>query len=108
MEPSAVQAIKMAIVGASGLSKDALHIYVGLAVALAACTVLRRPLGSWTPVLAALAVAMAGELLDMRDDIASLGYWRWSASLHDMANTVFWPAVLAALARGSSVLGRRP
>jgi hypothetical protein len=55
MEPSAVQAIKMAIVGASGLSKDALHIYVGLAVALAACTVLRRPLGSWTPVLAALA-----------------------------------------------------
>jgi hypothetical protein len=84
MEPSAVQAIKMAIVGASGLSKDALHIYVGLAV------------------------AMAGELLDMRDDIASLGYWRWSASLHDMANTVFWPAVLAALARWSSVLGRRP
>jgi hypothetical protein len=52
MEPSAVQAIKMAIVGASGLSKDALHIYVGLAVALAACTVLRRPLGSWTPVCA--------------------------------------------------------
>ena len=64
--------------------------------------------GNRFAMVAALAVAMTGELLDMRDDIASLGYWRWGASLHDIANTVFWPAVLAALARWSSVLGRRP
>ncbi|CAB5696742.1 Uncharacterised protein [Delftia tsuruhatensis] len=107
MEPSTVQAVKLAIVAATGLSKDALHVYVGLATALAACALLRRPLGSWTPVLAVLAVAVGGELLDMRDDVASFGHWRWGASLHDVANTVFWPAVLCALARWTGVLGSR-
>jgi len=99
METSAVQSIKLVIVAATGLSKDALHIYVGLAVFLAMAVVLRKPLRSIVPWLAVVAVAVAGEVLDMRDDIASLGYWRWSASLHDVLNTIFWPTVLFLLAR---------
>lgn len=35
----------------------------------------------------------------MFDDLRSLGYWRWDASLHDIVNTVAWPAVLTCLAR---------
>jgi len=99
METSVVQSIKLAIIAVTGLSKDALHIYVGLAVFLATAVVLRKPLRSIVPWLAVVAVAVAGELLDMRDDVASLGYWRWGASLHDVLNTIFWPTVLFLLAR---------
>lgn len=99
METSTAQAIKLAIVSATGLSKDALHIYVGLAVLLTAAAVLRKPLRSIVPWLVVLTVAVSGELIDMHDDIVSLGYWRWGASLHDVLNTLFWPTVLLLLAR---------
>lgn len=81
------------------LSKDALHIYVGLIVFLAAAVVLRKPLRSIVPWFAVVAIAIAGEALDMDDDIASLGHWRWGASLHDVLNTLFWPTVLMLLAK---------
>ncbi|MDR2549611.1 MAG: hypothetical protein LBD10_05345 [Desulfobulbus sp.] len=99
METSAFQSLKLAVVSATGLSKDALHVYVGLAVFLATSVALRKPLRSAVPWLAAIAVALAGEALDMRDDIASFGHWRWAASMHDILNTLFWPTVLLLLAK---------
>ncbi|KQT31050.1 hypothetical protein [Methylophilus sp. Leaf414] len=99
METSAIQSIKLAIVAATGLSKDALHIYVGLAVFLVAAIVFRKPLRSNVPWFVVVSVAITGEVLDMRDDIASLGYWRWGASLHDILNTLFWPSVFLLLAK---------
>jgi hypothetical protein len=105
METSAAQAIKLAIVSATALSKDALHVYVGLSVFLPSALILRRPLRSPLPWLAALLVAALGEIVDMRDDISSLGYWRWAASAHDMVNTIFWPTVLLCLARFTRFLG---
>jgi hypothetical protein len=102
METSTAQAIKLVIVSTTGLSKDALHIYVGLGTYLFASQVLRKPFRSLLPLLAVVFIACLGELVDMRDDIASLGYWRWRASLHDIVNTSFWPFVLFALARWSS------
>lgn len=96
MEISTAQSIKLAIVAATGLSKDALHIYVGMLVYLGLNTAAWRfrPCLGW---LAVLIVACAGEWVDRRDDIASLGYWRWQASLHDILNTLFWPTVLTLL-----------
>jgi hypothetical protein len=38
-------------------------------------------------------VAGAMEFLDLRDDLTSLGYMRWSASGHDLINTIFWPTI---------------
>jgi cell shape-determining protein MreD len=99
METSAIQSIKLAIVAATGLSKDALHIYVGLAVFLAAAIVLRKPLRSNVPWFVVVSVVITGEVLDMRDDISSLGYWRWGASLHDILNTLFWPSIFLLLAK---------
>jgi hypothetical protein len=46
-----------------------------------------------------LVVAVCGELVDLADDLVTLGHWRWHASLHDIVNTSFWPAVLTALSR---------
>lgn len=103
MESSAVQTIKLAIVTATGLSKDALHIYVGLIVFLGGVLVSRRSISSILPWLMVLAVATAGELVDMRDDLVSVGRWRWLASAHDIVNTIFWPSVLLLLARYTPV-----
>ncbi len=99
MKLSTIQRIKLAIVSATGLSKDVLHIYVGLAVWLAVALLLRTSLRSIIPWLVALAVAVAGEMLDLCDDIIHLGYWRWRMSLHDLFNTVFWPTVFWLLVR---------
>ena len=99
METSTIQFIKLTIVTFTGLSKDALHIYIGLAIFLATAFVLRKPLRSNVPWFVVAGVAIAGEVLDMNDDISSLGYWRWDASLHDILNTLFWPSVLLLLAK---------
>ncbi|MBC7919211.1 MAG: hypothetical protein H7Y28_15520 [Rhodoferax sp.] len=105
METLPVQATKLAIAAATGLDKDALHIYIGLAVFFATASILKKPIKSIWPWFAVLVIAIAGELLDRRDDIASLGYWRWKASLHDIINTQFWPAVILLLARFSRLMG---
>jgi hypothetical protein len=107
METSAVQSIKLAIVEATGLSKDTLHVYVGLSVFLVVAAASKRSIASWIPWLAVLLVALLGEAVDMRDDLMSVGHWRWAASLHDVLNTVFWPSVLLLLARVTGILSRR-
>ncbi|MFO1207256.1 MAG: hypothetical protein U1E63_16295, partial [Burkholderiales bacterium] len=62
-----------------------------------------RGIRTLVPLLAVLAVAMLGEVLDARDDFRSLGQWRWKASLNDVVNTAFWPAVLWILRRTGAV-----
>jgi hypothetical protein len=99
METSTTQLIKLALVSMTGLSKDALHVHVGLAVLLSSAFILRRRLSSFIPWAIVLAAAMLGEVLDMRDDLSYIGFWRWRSSLHDVVNTIFWPSALMALAR---------
>ncbi len=99
METSAFQSFKLAVVSATGLSKDALHIYVGLALFFVVVLSSRKPVRAWLPWCSVLAAAVLGELLDARDDIVSFGRWRWWASAHDVANTLFWPTVLVILSR---------
>lgn len=98
MEMSAVQAIKLAIVSTSGLSRDALHIYVGMAmfIAVAVSTRRVRPYLAW---LSVLALACVGEALDWRDDLADFGYWKWKDGVHDVMNTLFWPSVITLMWR---------
>lgn len=96
MELSFVQTSKLAIVAVTGFSKDSLHVYTGMAVFLLAL-LLRRSPRVFVPWLTVLLVAVLGEMLDRRDDLASLGHWRWRASVHDVLNTIFWPTVLSLL-----------
>lgn len=101
---SFVQALKLDIVGFTGLSKDALHIYVGLGVWLLAAALFRRSITTLRPWLAVLVVACVIEGFDAFDDWVQLGRWRHMASLHDVVNTLFWPTVLALLARFTRLL----
>jgi hypothetical protein len=103
MQTSPVEAIKLAIVAATGLSKDTLHVYVGLATFVLAALILRKPARSIVPWLFVLAVALLGEIVDMHEDLAFFGYWRWLDSLHDIVNTLFWPTALLLLARFSKI-----
>jgi hypothetical protein len=103
-DPSLVQALKMDIVGLTGLSKDALHVYAGLAVWLVAAAVFRKSITTLKPWLVALVVALVVEGFDAFDDWVQLGRWRYRASLHDVVNTMFWPTLLTLLARYTRLL----
>ncbi|MFA5495923.1 MAG: hypothetical protein WC247_14230 [Porticoccaceae bacterium] len=93
METSAYQGFKPVVLDILALSKDAVHIHVGLVVFLLAVVLWRRGrLDRWS-LLPVLLAAGAMEAQDLRDDLVSLGYMRWSASVHDFVNTVFWPTM---------------
>ena len=104
---SLFQQAKVALGQLLGLPKDALHIYVGLAVFLAAAALLRRPLGSWAPIAAVLAAALIGEAWDLIETRAIGARPHLERNWHDVWNTCFWPAVLFVLARYTRVLSRR-
>ena len=102
---STFQGFKHDIVHLASLSKDALHVHVGLVIFLVAAAIARKGLRSVFPLVTVAVVALAGELLDARDDFRHLGHWRIGASLHDFINTMFWPTALWLLARYSRVMG---
>ena len=103
-DSSFVQSLKLDIVAFTGLSKDALHVYLGIGVWLLAAALFRRSITTLRPWLAVLVVACIVEGFDAFDDWVQLGRWRWRASLHDVVNTMFWPTVLALLARYTRLL----
>lgn len=99
MAMSAFQGFKHDLVQFAALSKDALHIYVGLAVFLVGAAIARKGLRSGFALLAVVVVAIGGEVLDLRDEIRDQHRLRLWASVHDLVNTCFWPLVLWLLAR---------
>jgi hypothetical protein len=107
MHPTPFQSVKLAIIAASQLSRDSLHVYVGLTTFLVAAWLFRRNVRSYAPLLAVVVVAVLIEVVDLRDDLITRGRFRWWASAHDFANTLFWPTVLLLVARYTKLLGPR-
>ena len=103
---SGFQQAKVALAQWAGLPKDALHIYVGLAIFLLAAALLRAPLRSWKPIAAVLLAALAGEAWDILETRQAGQRIRWDRNWHDIWNTCFWPAALFLLARDTSLLRR--
>jgi hypothetical protein len=103
---SPLQTAKLVLVEATSLGKDALHIYVGLAVMLAVVIAFKKPLSDWRPILAVALASVAGELWDIIDTFSHGGRPRWSGNSKDIWNTLFWPTVLFLLARFTRVLKR--
>jgi hypothetical protein len=103
---SVLQSAKLLLMEASNLSKDALHVYVGLAVMLLVVLVLKRSLGDWRPLAAVAFASIAGELWDVIDTFSHGGRPRWQANWKDIWNTMFWPTILFGLARFTKVLKR--
>lgn len=103
---SPLQSAKFWAVHQLGLSKDALHIYVALALFLGSAALFRWRLASWRPWLLVLAAALIGEAWDLYDSLVYDTPIRLRANWHDIWNTLFWPTMLLGLARWTKVLRR--
>ena len=98
---------KNGVVSATGLEKDALHIYVGISVYLLS-VILLRPIFKKYSIRAFIAlimvtcIALLGEYLDNRQTITELGLagiesTEMMASIHDIINTCMLSYVLYGL-----------
>jgi len=93
------QATKLLVVSSSGLAKDALHVYLGLALFLAVRLGWRWRFGWLLAWLAVLAMALGGEWLDLLGEELVGVLQPDRAHWHDIWNTMFWPTVLALVGR---------
>ncbi len=87
------QLLKLWLLAAVPLTKDAIHVYIGFLCLIAALIVLRRRLTSFQALIPGLLISLIMEVFDLRD-----GYG-WAASVHDLINTNLMPLVLVTLAR---------
>lgn len=90
---------KRDLVGLTDLDRDALHIYTGLAIQLAAAFVTRRKLGDWLPWLAVLGVAIAIEAADIYAETWPSAVMQGGKAAHDLVNTMIVPTILLILSR---------
>jgi hypothetical protein len=97
--PMDFQQLKVFLLDGTGLAKDALHIYAGMAVFLVVRLMWRRRGGWILAWLAALAVACGAEYIDLRTEHAKGALQPDSAHWHDIWNTMFWPTVLLFVGR---------
>jgi hypothetical protein len=108
VDPARFNALKLALVDATGLSKDALHVYVGLVIFLSLYAVLGR---RWWSALTAwcilLALTLWGEHLDTANffGVVDIKLGETEGSRRDIWNTMFWPTFLALF--GPLLFGRR-
>ncbi|RDV06347.1 hypothetical protein DXH95_02630 [Sphingorhabdus pulchriflava] len=97
--PLDFQQFKMVALDATGLAKDALHIYAGMALFLT-MRLLWRWRGGWVLAwLAVLAMACTVEWIDMKAEGAANALQPDAAHWHDIWNTMFWPSVLLLVGR---------
>jgi hypothetical protein len=91
--------VKLFIEHASGISMDALHIFVGFTLFLLLATVLKRGLGSFLPWLVLLMLELANEAYDLRverwPDLAS----QIGESVKDVLLTMALPTLMLFLVR---------
>lgn len=100
--------LKINIIEATGLERDALHIYVGITAYLVSLMILRpifktQSTRQLIALIIATGVAIAGEVLDIRYNIKTGIGVRWGESIHDILNTCFWPYALYALTRWTRI-----
>ena len=105
-----LQAVKLWIVHNIGLEKDALHVYFALFLLFGSVMLFRWSLRSWKPTALILAIAVIGEIWDMRDGLLTRVplVVSFPDSVHDVWNTMFWPVAILLLARFTDLFGARP
>lgn len=77
---------------ALSLSKDALHVHLGLAIfCIVTLLFFRRRLASPWPWVATLAAALVNEVMDLRGHLGLASYWLEGGK--DVVNTMLWPTI---------------
>lgn len=86
---------KIWLVDVTGVSRDALHIYVAIALFLAVRIVFRSWTGTVIALLAVAGAALMGEWLDHQVELLNGSVCNQAEHWHDLRNTMFGPLVLA-------------
>lgn len=84
---SPYQQLKGQILAVVGLSKDAVHLYIGLGCFLLSILVLRCAPTQYRSLILGFLVSLGMEALDLRDNVRYRETTRALASLHDLVNT---------------------
>lgn len=79
----------------TGLPDTILHIHVGLAILLLSRLISGRSLGTLVPLSVVAIAELGNEVMDR----LYFGSWRWSDTLTDIGNTLFWPCVICVAVR---------
>lgn len=82
-----------------GLSRDALHIHIGLALFFVVVLLLRERTGGTRPWLTVLALTLLGEVADYSAMAHDGNSFVPAVHAHDIWNTMLWPTVLTAWGR---------
>jgi len=106
MDISPYQAFKAPILALFHLSKDAVHVHIGLMVLFVYVVIFKKTINSLRAIIPPVLIASVMEVLDLIDDKNSLGYFRWMSSLHDILNTLFWPLAIILLFKFGLVRSR--
>lgn len=104
-DTSLYQGLKIVLGTYVPIDRDILHIVLG-ALVLGACLVLKRgdrAAAARLALIVALVLAIGMEALDARDDLRSLGHWRWLASGWDILRTVAVPLLAVLWTRRAAV-----
>lgn len=95
--------IKTVVMDLTGLEKDALHIYVALAVFSGSCLILKWKAWQWKPWLLVLVFALLGEVWDIQGTMERNEPVRLWYNWHDVWNTMLIPTALVILSRFSTM-----
>ena len=98
---------KMWLVETTHLAKDALHIYVALAVFFGACLAFGWRAHQWRPLLAVVAAALLGEAWDIFDTWRTGQPQVFSGNAKDIVNTLAVPLLIVLAARYTPIFCRR-
>jgi hypothetical protein len=91
--------LKLFIEHVSGISMDALHILVGFFLFVLAARLLKRPLGSFLPLVALLLVELANEAYDLRVELWPNLATQLGEGAKDILLTMILPTAVFVIAR---------
>ena len=102
-----IDQLKALLVLLSGLTRDSLHIQIGLAAFFLCALILRVPLSNWKPLALVFVLELINELLDIRRNLMLYSYVGWRDTLHDIVNTTLWPTLIFVMVRYGIVFRRQ-
>jgi hypothetical protein len=97
--PQDLQHLKQILIDGTGLGKDALHVYAGLAMFLTVRLLWRWRFGWIMAWLSTLSLALGVEWLDVQLEQSQLNLRPDAEHWHDIWNTMFWPTMLLLVGR---------
>lgn len=93
--PASYHAFIEWLMAVTRLPDTVLHIHAGMGILVIGRLFSRRSLGTLVPLYAVVIAELGNEVMDR----LYFGQWRWPDTLSDVANTLFWPAIICLAVR---------